>query len=122
MVAKSFPITLKDGKIRQLRYDWEALNEFERRFGYSIMDVGQEIILGKVSFLKLTQILWAGLVREDKELTIDKLEKNLLETKKLNDYVNTITEAFVEAFPDVKETPKNGARLESKKSGPGKST
>ena len=106
MPTKSVPIKLKDGKERVLRFDWSALCRFEREFGYSVIDVGAKLGTGKVSFVDATNVIWAGLLHEEKPMTLREVEK-LLDLDDFFDYLKAIGEAISEAIPEEKETTKN---------------
>lgn len=106
MPTKSVPIKLKDGKERVLRFDWGALCRFEREFGYSIIDVATKIGTGKISFLDATNVIWAGLLHEEKPMTLRQVEK-LLVLDDFFDYLKAIGEAVSEAIPEEKESAKN---------------
>lgn len=106
MPTKSVPIKLADGKERVLRFDWSALCRFEREFGYSVIDVATKIGTGKISFLDATNVIWAGLLHEEKPMSLATVEK-LLTLDDFFSYLKAIGEAIGEAIPDEKEAVKN---------------
>ena len=122
MPSKSIPITLKDGKTRQLRYEWPSLCRLKREHGISAFDVGREQLLGNVDPVKITGLIWAGLIHENKDLTMDEVE-NLVDIINVMGLMETVGEALLEALhgEEKAEAIKKviGSSLESS---PGKST
>ncbi len=106
MPTKSVPIKLKDGKERVLRFDWSALCRFEREFGYSVIDVGKRLGSGSINFVDATNVIWAGLLHEQKPMSLHAVEK-LLDLDDFFEYLKAIGEAVSEAIPEEKETAKN---------------
>lgn len=71
MPGFSVPITLADGKERHLRYDFNAIIVLEEQLGVSI-DQLEEAFAGPTRKMSTARdILWAGLIHEDKALTKD---------------------------------------------------
>jgi len=97
MPSKSVPIVLKDGKTRQLRYEWESLCRLKREHGFSAFDVGKEQLFGSVDPVKITALLWAGLIYENPKLTIDEVE-SLVDVTKIIDHMEIIGDALMEAI------------------------
>lgn len=98
MTTKSIPITLKDGKERELRFDWASLCRFEREFGYSIVEVGRRFGSGKISFVDATNVLWAALLHEEKPLTLIEVEE-LCDEKEFFNYLKIIAKVIEESIP-----------------------
>ena len=122
MPSESIPITLKDGKVRQLRYEWPSLCRLKREHGISAFDVGKEQLLGHVDPTKITGLIWAGLIHENEDLTMDEVE-NLVDITNVMDLMETVGEALLEALhgKEKAETIKKVIRS-SLESSPGKST
>lgn len=106
MPTKDVPIKLKDGKERVLRFDWGALCRFEREFGYSVIDVGKKLGGGEISFVDATNVIWAGLLHEEKPMSLDEVQ-GLLNVDDFFDYLKAIGEAITEAIPAEKKSAKN---------------
>ena len=106
MPTKSVPIKLTDGKERTLRLDWEAVCRFEEDFGYSVIEVGKRIGTGTINFLDVTRVIWAGLLYEDKPMSLIELKK-LLSLDDFFDYLNALGKAISEAIPSEKKSEKN---------------
>jgi len=119
MPVKSVPIVLNDGKARQLRFEWEALENLERELGLSIFELGPDIIAGKVGVTKMAVVIWAGLSFDEKNLQIADVRK-LLDSSDFLSYVGKVAEALESVFQEEKE--KNLTRPSPKKVIPGKST
>jgi len=122
MPSESIPITLKDGKVRQLRYEWPSLCRLKREHGISAFDVGREQLLGHVDPTKITGLIWAGLIHENKDLTMDEVE-NLVDITNVMSLMETVGEALLEALhgKEKAEAIKKVIRS-SLESSPGKST
>lgn len=105
MSTKDVPIKLTDGKERVLRFDWGALCRFEREFGYSVIDVGAKLGGGKVSFLDATNVIYAGLLHEEKPMSLAEVQE-LLVVDDFFDYLKAMGEAIAEAIPEEKKSAK----------------
>ena len=99
MTTKIIPITLKDGKERELRLDWSSLCRFEREFGISVIEVGRKFGVGKVNFLDVTNIIWVALLHEEKPLTLPEVEK-LCDENEFFVYLKVIAQVIEEAIPE----------------------
>ena len=97
MPTKSVPIKLTDGKERVLR--------FEREFGYSVIDVGKKLGESKISFIDATNVIWAGLLHEEKPMSLAEVQE-LLVVDDFFDYLKAIGEAITEAIPTEKGSTK----------------
>ncbi len=98
MPTKKIPITLKDGKERELRLDWSSLCRFEREFGFSVVEIGRKFGVGKVSFVDVTNVLWAALLHEENPLTLTEVE-SFCEEKEFFNYLKVIAQVIEEAIP-----------------------
>ncbi len=108
MTTKNIPITLKDGKERELRLDWSSLCRFEREFGFSVVELGRRFATGNVNFVDVTNVLWVALLHEEKPLTLTEVEK-LCDEKEFFAYLKVIAEVIEEAIPEPdKKKLKNG--------------
>ena len=106
MPTKSVPIKLKDGTERVLRLDWEALCRFEEEFGYSVIEIGKRLGLGTINLLDATRAIWAGLLHEEKPMSLQEVRK-LCILDDFFDYLKAIGEAITEAIPSEKKSVKN---------------
>ena len=98
MTTKRIPITLKDGKERELCLDWASLCRFEREFGCSVIEIGRQFGAGKVKFIDVTNVIWVALLHEENPLTLPEVEK-LCEQKDFFKYLKVIAEVIEEAIP-----------------------
>jgi len=119
MPVKSIPITLKDGKTRQLRFEWEALENLEKELGTSIFELGPSIMAGKVGITKIAVVIWAGLSFDEKNLQLDDVKK-LLDSSQFVFYLEKVCEGLESVF--VEQKGKNMPRSNPKKVIPGKNT
>ena len=105
MVKRTVPITLADGKLRHLRYDFNALVALEETLGISITNL-REAMSGPGMLRAVRGILWAGLIHEDESLGL-KAAGELIEAAKLGEISVVITEALSVAFGTGDGVPKN---------------
>lgn len=118
MPEKSVPIVLNDGKTRHLRYEWQYICRLEREHGISLFDFET---LASPSAVKITAIIWAGLLHEQEDLTIEALEK-LMSLSELAKYTEVLLEAIPTSLsPEEIEEAKKAIRPSPKKSIPAKS-
>ena len=100
MLKHSIPIEI-GGKKRQLRYTWFALESLENEMEIPILEIAK-MMASSVKLKQLKIIIWAGLLHEDKDLTLSNVGE-WLEITKLAYYGNIIRKAFELAFPRAKE-------------------
>lgn len=96
-----YPIQLD--KVRNFRYGMKAISIIEKKFKKPI---------AKVDFDNLTMedtatIIWAGLVHEDKNLTVEKVMDLIDEKGNLQQVMQVMSEAVNIAFGGGKEEEKN---------------
>ena len=106
MSTKSVPIKLTDGKERELRFDWKTLCRFEREFGFSVIEVGKRLGMGTINLVDATNIIWAGLLHEEKQMSLREVEE-LLTIDDLLIYLKVIGEAITQAIPSEEKPGKN---------------
>ena len=100
-------ITIKfNGETRHLRYDFNAFVALEEELGIPISEIGDKVA-GSVGFKDMRAIVWAGLIHEDKKLTLSDVG-NMLEPSNLAEIAEKVGEALVAAFPEPGEKTKNG--------------
>lgn len=98
-MANSF-VMIELDKARNLRFGYKALLLIEKKLGkFSNLD------LSNVGFEDMAVILHAGLVHEDKELTLDNLIDIIDEHSNIEDIANKVTEAFEVSFGKNKIAP-----------------
>ena len=105
MTKRTVPITLADGKPRNLRYGFNALVELVETLGISLSDL-QEAMSGPGALKAIRGIVWAGLLHEDKTLTIW-AAGDLLDGMNLAEVSNAIAQAVAAAFGPIDGGPKN---------------
>ena len=98
---------VKLDKTRNFRYNMRALTLIEKAFKKNIAAID----FGNLTIEETMTIVWAGLVHEDKELTIDGLIEIIdNEGIKLADIVSAMTDAISDAFGEGgEENPKPAA-------------
>jgi hypothetical protein len=106
MAKRKVPITLADGKPRNLLYKFNALVELVETLGVDIMNI-QSAISGPGMLKAIRGILWAGLIHEDKVLTIEEAG-DLIEFSQIDELTKAILEALDVAFKSDGD-PKNAA-------------
>lgn len=102
---------VKLDKVRNFRYNMRALTLIEKAFKKNIASVNFE----NLTIEETMTIVWAGLVHEDKDLTveglIDLIDDNGI---KLAEIVGAMTDAISEAFGEGGEENPNPAAPESR--------
>lgn len=90
---------VKLDKTRNFRYGMKALNIIEKVLKKNLATLNFE----EMSIEETATIIWAGLVHEDKELTVDKVMDLIDEYSSLNEVSESMGKAFVQAFGDGKK-------------------
>lgn len=100
--AKLIPIQLD--KERHLKFDLNAFAELEELYG-DINTAFEAMQRGSIKAIRA--MLWAGLVHEDKNLTLEQVG-SMIDMSNINEVVSAISKAISEAMPQVgDETEKN---------------
>lgn len=87
------PITLDKG--RNFRYGMKSLSLIEKKFKKNMANIDFD----NLTIEETMTIIWAGLVHEDKELTVEKLIDIIDETEtKFDEIVKAMSEAISDAF------------------------
>ena len=107
MAKRKVPITLADGKPRNLLYKFNALVELVETLGFDIMNI-QSAISGPGMLKAIRGILWAGLIHEDKALTIEEAG-DLIEFSQIDELTKAMLEALDVAFKSDGD-PKNAEK------------
>jgi len=102
---RSIPITLLDGKLRHLFLGFNAFIKIVKTLGIDISNL-QSILTGPNMFEAMRGILWAGLVHEDKALTVEDVG-DLIDTAKIGEISIIIMNALSIAFGTAEGEPKN---------------
>jgi len=110
MPTKSVPIVLKDGKTRQFRLEWQNICRLDREHKISIFDFGRDAIFGQISPVKITGIIWAGLLPDEPTLTFEKVEKELMAFEDFQKYMDIITEAIPQFLPEAEKQKEPGKK------------
>lgn len=105
MTKRKVPIILADGKPRNLLYNFNALIELVDTLGIDIMAI-QTTLNGPGMLKAIRGILWAGLIHEDKALTIEGAG-DLIEFNEIGELTKAILEALNVAFVSSDGVPKN---------------
>ena len=98
--SKSKAIAVGDielDKSRKLKYTNGALRKFEEKTGKNALKLKSE-----ESNEYMTDLLWSGLLHEDKELTIEQVDE-MIGPSNLYYVMSKITEAWGMAMPEPKE-------------------
>lgn len=103
--VKSYFISLELDRPRQLRYGFKAIKKLEQYFNIPVIklyDFLQEKLVDKTfSSDDLLELLWIGLLKDDKALTKEKLEEILDDSAySFVDLVLKIADAFSTSMPE----------------------
>lgn len=85
---------IKLDKIRNFRYGMKAISLVEKKFKKPISKVDMESLTMEDS----ATLIWAGLYHEDRDLTPDKVMDLIDEYSNLQTVMQTMQEAFQDAF------------------------
>lgn len=100
--AKLIPIQID--KKRHLKFDLNAFAELEELYG-DINTAFEAIQKGSIKAIRA--MLWAGLVHEDRSLTLEQVG-SMIDMSNINEVVSAISKAISEALPQAgDETEKN---------------
>lgn len=95
-------VTLKDGKERKLRYDWEALEQAEQVLGAAgVLDLAARLDLWNMR--AISTLVWLGMRHAEPDLTHQQVV-GLLDSRQLNALVVAVTEAMTLAMPEKAKT------------------
>lgn len=95
-------VEIKLDKTRNLKYGMRALDRVEKKLKRKI----SQIDMNDLSMEEIATFIWAGLVHEDKELTVEKVMDLVDEYSNLNEVSLKLDEAVNLAFNNG-EQPKN---------------
>jgi len=104
---QSIPIEI-GGKTRYLRYGTNALVAVEEKLNCPLSDIGSKLS-GNVGIKDLRILFWAGLMGDDKELTLDgagDLIDEAVDKGGITFVAEKIAEAFAAAFPEASDAEK----------------
>jgi len=87
------------GRVRHLRYDFNALVALEEVLGSPMSEVGN-LVSGSVRLKDLRAIIWAGLLHEDRDITEEDVG-NWIDLNKLGDIADKVREAFELMMPSA---------------------
>jgi len=120
------PVTVKLNKKKngRLLFNNKALYYLEKESGETISELASKLGDGQMSLVAINQLVWAGMLHEQSELTVD----DVLETLDLSDQevlesINDgLSKTLTQALPgqeeeDVAETQQGKAQGKGKKKG-----
>ena len=86
-------------KVRNFRYGMKAISTIEKKFKKPISKVDFE----NMTMEEIATIIWAGLVHEDKNLTVEKVMDLIDEKGNLQQVMQVVSEAMSAAFGGKEE-------------------
>lgn len=92
MAKKFIPLVLD--KTRNLRYGMVALTRIEKKIGKPFASINFD----EITYSEVADILWAGMVHEDQELTPEKVAELIDEYSDIPTALVAMGEAMQEAF------------------------
>jgi hypothetical protein len=87
---------------RRLLYNLNAMAAYEDKTGKNFLDISNETVNATL----LRVVLWAGLIHEDKSLTVEQVGE-LLNSENMMDIQKKIVAAASANIPDSKESTKD---------------
>ena len=114
-MAKPF-VTIELDKPRRLRYNLWSLKALQDATGLKLSELGSFLAETQDDIEKMATLLWAGLIHEDKSLTVDGLME-IVSWDKLNESLTKIYEAFTDdmGLATSEEIEKNESRVKNQK-------
>lgn len=94
-------VKIKLDKVRHLRFDLNAMVSCERASGKSLKAFEENLPMEQLLYL-----LWACLLHEDKELTLDYVGA-MVHPGNMDEVTDAINKAYDASQPEVKDDPKN---------------
>src|SRR5581483_9642478 len=93
-------VTIHLDRERHLRYDFNALIRLEKQTGQSVLD-GKiwDNLTGPGGPERVAAILWAGLLREDPEITLD-YAASLIDMRNLQSVLSAVKQAWAAGAPE----------------------
>jgi hypothetical protein len=89
-------------KARNLRYGMKAISLIEKTLNTNIM----KLELDNLSITETAVMIWAGLVHEDKELTVDSVMDLIDDNSNLTEAMEIMAKALTSSFGDSKNGKK----------------
>lgn len=102
------------GKKRHLRFDLNAMAEFEEATGTPLTGENISKVMSQGGAKALRALLWACLLHEDENLTLKEVG-SWVNLKDINELPGKILEAFEAAMPEPEEGAQGKAPLAGKK-------
>lgn len=87
---------------KYLRYNMNALVEFEDVTGQGVLKAFEDIDKGNLSLKDIRALVWAGLLDYNEELTL-KEAGDVMDECGIETTIEKLTDAIQYAFPDTKE-------------------
>ena len=79
-------------KPRKLRYTWRSIRRLNNEYDVNILDMDEESFTNPDT---ISKILWAGLIWDDPDLTVDALD-DLIELRQLANISTKVSEAIAD--------------------------
>jgi hypothetical protein len=99
-------VSIELDKPRQLKYTNGALRKFQEKTGKAALKMKPE------EFNEyLSEILWAGLLHEDKDITVDQVDE-MIGPSNMYYVIGKVTEAWGMSMPEPKEVEANADPLQ----------
>lgn len=93
-------------KVRNFRYGMKAISVIEKKLKTNI----SKMDFDSLSMEDTATVIWAGLVHEDKQLTVDKVMDLVDEYSNIQTVVEVMGEAFNDAFSTVETEDKTESK------------
>jgi len=109
-------VTIELDKPRKLRFDLWSLKALQDKTGLKLSQLGEFMAETQDDIEKMATLLWAGLVHEDKDLTVEKLMSTIT-WDKLSESLGKVYEAFSDnlGLRESEDIEKNESRAKEQK-------
>lgn len=99
MAKKQGFVKVKLDKLRKLKYGFNAFVEMEEALGKPVTDLGKD----SVSFKDIRVMLWAGLLHDDPDISLEEVGDLVDDADSLSDVAEKITEGIALALGTEEE-------------------
>jgi hypothetical protein len=109
MAVLSIPVMLD--KQRNLRFGFRAMMAIEERTGRGFLEVARECVSNNPKISTLCDMLWAGFIHEDSELTPEKVADLLDEKDNVSEFIGVVGQAIEMALKEKNDDKKKLGNL-----------
>lgn len=106
-------VPIKLDKTRNFKYGYRGLDLIETELGEVVNKIFEKASKGELTIRETFTVIWAGLVHEDKELTVEKVMDLVDEFSDLDEVTNAMAKALEKSRAKGGSEPKNSKKIVS---------